>query len=1074
MTEDAAQHAVVHAAGTASGVIIGAPGTGKTTTLVDRVVRLLGEGMLPEQVLVLTPSRQAATVLRDRVGVRVTQATPGPLVRSLASFAFQIVRGATVQLGQEPPALLTGADQDRIFADLLAGDAEDGTRSWPETLSPAVRASKGFRSELRAFLAECTELGVLPGELEASGRDAWEAAADFLDEYREVMGGMRVSHRDIPELLAEATGLLAAADDSALGTLAALRVVLIDDAQELTRGGIRLVRALRGRGVAVLAFGDPDISSGAFRGASPQLFAELAQVLGDVHVLETAHRQSDSLTALTRTVTQAIGVAGRVDHRRPPGQSTEVGVRTLIAPSPHEEIDRIAATVRDWHLSDGIAWSDIAVIAHDTRQIVMLEAELAAREVPTRAAGVPRPLGSEGTVRSIVEIVRLGLTDAADRPSDLLAEALTSPFGGLDAVGLRRLRARLRHVELGEGGSTPARELLREAMQFPHLFDRVDAPEARVARRFAETLVLVHEAGAAGETIHELLWRVWDRARSIGGTALQTAWRTAADQPGGAEIARSLDSLVALFDAAKRFVERSPQEKPALFIRDILDSEVPEDTLSTPDRPGLVTLMTPATALGAEFEAVVVAGVQDGIWPNVRLRGGMLDTWRLADWLAASRDGQPEIVPGVLDRRRAALHDELRLFVRALSRARTRLVVSAVDDDDQTPSAFFSFLPPAPPAEQDELRFAHPLTLRGLVARHRRVLTSAVDTPVGDAERTASAGQLRILAEAGVAGADPDDWYGIAPASSTAPLRDLTADPVKVSPSRLEAFEECGLNWVVSSLGGDTVAPPSAGIGTIVHEAMEKVPDGDLDAMRAIVDEHWPELDFETEWIGRKERRRADLYVERVRSYIGESIGDGGRVVGAEAAFRFAVDLDDERVLPATPDGAEPDAVTAPRAVIGGVIDRVEVYPVGAGEHAAARGQKWERMSEGDGAERVVVVDLKTGKYEPDTEANVREHAQLAAYQIAVQEGLVEGAPAAALAGARLLIVSKTVGKADYRIAHQHTLDGDARTAFLHRISEAGRGMAASSFTAQVESHCADTQVRVTPCHIHTVPAVSA
>src|SRR5690606_38659254 len=576
-------------------------------------------------------------------------------------------------------------------------------------------------------------------------------------------------------------------------------------------------------------------------------------------------------------------------------------------------IDRIAAIVRDWHLSDGIAWSDIAVIAHDTRQIVMLEAELAAREVPTRAAGVPRPLGSEGAVRSIVEIVRLGLTDASDRPSDLLAEALTSPFGGLDAVGLRRLRARLRHVELGEGGSTPARELLREAMQFPHLFDRVDAPEARVARRFAETLAQVHEAGAAGETIHELLWRVWDRARSTGGTALQAAWRTAADQPGGAEIARSLDSLVSLFDAAKRFVERSPHEKPTLFIRDILDSEVPEDTLSAPDRPGLVTLMTPATALGAEFEAVVVAGVQDGIWPNVRLRGGMLETWRLAEWLAASRDGHPEIVPGVLDRRRAALHDELRLFVRALSRARTRLVVSAVDDDDQTPSPFFSFLPPAPPVEQDELRFAHPITLRGLVARHRRVLTTASD----EAERGASAGQLRILAEAGVAGAAPDQWYGVTPPSSSAPLRDLAAAPVTVSPSRLEAFEECGLNWVVSSLGGDTVAPPSAGIGTIVHEAMEKAPDGDLEAMRAIVDEHWPELDFETEWIGRKERRRADLYIERLHSYLGASTGDGGRVVGAETAFRFAVDLEDGTVHPAESETADADAAPSARAVVG-------------------------------------------------------------------------------------------------------------------------------------------------------------
>src|SRR5690606_14457440 len=129
---------------------------------------------------------------------------------------------------------------------------------------------------------------------------------------------------------------------------------------------------------------------------------------------------------------------------------------------------------------------------------------------------------------------------------------------------------------------------------------------------------------------------------------------------------------------------------------------------------------------------------------------------------------------------------------------------------------------------------------------------------------------------------------------------------------------------------------------------------------------------------------------------------DGGRVVGAEAPFRFTVDLESGVVLAAEDadalhsrgedagSGPTPDA--SPRALVSGVIDRVEVYPAGAGEHDAARGQKWERMSAA--GERVVVVDLKTGKYEPDTEAKVREHAQLAAYQIAVQEGLLEGAPA--------------------------------------------------------------------------------
>ena len=124
------------------------------------------------------------------------------------------------------------------------------------------------------------------------------------------------------------------------------------------------------------------------------------------------------------------------------------------------------------------------------------------------------------------------------------------------------------------------------------------------------------------------------------------------------------------------------------------------------------------------------------------------------------------------------------------------------------------------------------------------------------------------------------------------------------------------------------------------------------------------------------------------------------------------------------------------------------------------------------GGRHVVVVDLKSGRYEPGTEAAVAEHAQLAAYQIAVEQGLVPGAAPGGLAGARLVVVSQTLAKSDYRVAHQHGLGDERRAAFLRRVAEAARGMSASSFTAQVEAHCTEG-VFVPPCRIHTVPAVS-
>ena len=110
---DPAQRAVVDLPVDASGVVAGAPGSGKTTTVVARVAALLRPAapggapadvgvvppLQPEQVVVLTPTRPAATALRDRLALAVGIATPGALARSLAAFAYQIVRAHAVHTG---------------------------------------------------------------------------------------------------------------------------------------------------------------------------------------------------------------------------------------------------------------------------------------------------------------------------------------------------------------------------------------------------------------------------------------------------------------------------------------------------------------------------------------------------------------------------------------------------------------------------------------------------------------------------------------------------------------------------------------------------------------------------------------------------------------------------------------------------------------------------------------------------------------------------------------------------------------------------------------------------------------
>ncbi|MCR2793103.1 ATP-dependent helicase [Microbacterium sp. zg.Y625] len=1029
---DAAQRQVLALAPETSAVVVGAPGTGKTATLVARVRALVDAGVDPDTIVVLTSSRTAATALRDRLALAVGRATAGPLARSVASLAFQLVRAAAVHGGGEPPQLLTGADEDQLLQDLLAGDAEDeagGASRWPEWLPAPIRGTAGFRAEVRTFLAECTTLGVTPARLGALARrlelPAWESLASFATEYERVRADMRGAHRDAAGLVREAVGILRTSTPGAavLGPFAAVRVLLVDDAQELTLGGVELLEACRAHGIAVMAFGDPDVGSGTFRGASPRNFARLAAAAPPI-VLTGVHRGTPAQRSLLASVTERIGAVGIVSHRVRPAEPDDrvaqhASVRAFTLRSPSEEFDAIARLLRERHLRDGVPWDRCAVIAHDTRQVSALEAELAAREVPARASGPGQALGVLRPVRDLLRVVELSARPTQEWTVDDVTDVLLGVTAGMDPVELRRLRTTLRETELAAGGERSGHDLLVSGMARPLELELIDTREARRAARVAGTLAQLAAQHAGGATVHEMLWTAWERA------GLQTPWAEAAHGHGplAEQANRDLDAVVALFQAAKRAVEREDGAPPLAFVRGILDSDVAEDRLTAPPPEASVRVLTPAGSLGLEFDTVVVAGVQDGVWPNTRLRGSLLETWRLA----GAVEGDDAV--DVLDRRRQAMHDELRLFARAVSRATSQLIVTAVDDDDTGPSVLFELLPDPQPAPREA---EHPLTLRGLVALHRRALT---DPRAPAAARAAAAGQLALLADAGVAGADPAQWYGVAGPTTTAPLRDLDREDVRVSPSRLQALEQCQLDWVIAELGGDA-GGAVAGLGTLIHAALEHGAGLDEEGLWDIVQQRWKELDFDAAWRDRAERTRARDLVRRLHRYLRDAEREGVTLVSAEPHFEVPIPL---------PDAGEHTAV------LSGYIDRVEIGPDGS----------------------VVIVDLKTGKTEPQTDKAVADNPQLAAYQLAFESGAVAAPDGARPGGAKLLVLRPTAASKDYVTPRQLPFDDDSRAAFVARVVAAVDVMRGTSFVAPYEEHCRDEH-SYGLCRIHTIGAVSS
>jgi len=1029
---DPTQQAVLALPDGRHAAVFGAPGTGKTTTLT----RLVAQRMRRDDavstdghatVLALTSARTAATALRDRLAAAVDRVVPGALARTVNSLAFQVVAHAAAVQGQDTPTLLTGGEQDRIIADLLAGHELDGTGpAWPDPITAVVRERAGFRTALRDVMMRAVAAGIEPDDMrelgDETGHPEWRAVADFVDGYRAALTAFRATSLDSAELVAFATAAVLRGELPA--SVAALRLVVVDDTQELVEGEIALLGALARSGVQLVAFGDPDIAASAFRGAEPDVLGRLAVRLGvdrvDDVVLGTVHRHPSAVRALVDAVTGRIGAAAAGRQRLATASRTDSrpdAVVHLEAASRSALVTAVARRLREHRLLDGVPWHRMVVVTRSGAAIPELVRSLSVAEVPATAGAAPVRPRDDPAARALLDAAAVALGVLPLDPALATAFA-TGPLGGLDTLAMRRLRLALRREELAGGGTRTADELLVDALGAPERIATIDAAFARRAARLARSLVQARADADAGASIEEILWGLWERS----GLAGTWGGQSAAGGVGAAEADRHLDAVVGLFTAAKRFVERSPDAPARVFVDDLLGADLPEDSIGPDRTAGRVRVLTPSATIGLECDVVVVLGLQDGVWPNTRVRGSLLDP----DGLVRAAEGIPH---SPVDDRAAVIADELRLFARAVSRATTQVIVGTVANDDEAPSPFVRLVP-VPPDRQPTV---HPLSLRGLAGSlRRRVVTT------GDHE---AASALARLAEAEVPGAAPDDWYGLAEPTTEDPLVDLDAPPepdpdggepiaptVAVSPSRIGTFEECPVHWFVQTFGGGAPSP-AMGIGTIVHEAMEHATAVDVESLWERVEARWDELTFESPWVADRERARTRRMIEGLSDYLRTFASAGRRLLGAETSFAL---------------------VTGP-ARVRGSIDRIEIDPEG----------------------RVSVVDLKTGRSMPSEKKDMPEHPQLGAYQLAVEDGAVDGVPPGApMADARLVFVQNPRGGHAYSERTQHAFDDDARGAYRARLHDVARGMAARTFVANVDDHCEKARTGV-ECRIHVVGEVT-
>lgn len=618
---------------------------------------------------------------------------------------------------------------------------------------------------------------------------------------------------------------------------------------------------------------------------------------------------------------------------------------------------------------------------------------------------------------------------------------LTSRLGGASSMDVRRLRQQLRSIELQSGGHRPSDDLLLGALLHPETL-----PEEGVGRavhRIAAVLSAGRKALARPEsTSTEVLWALWEAS------GLEKTWvaQSRGAGPDADAAHRNLDAMIGLFEAADRFDEQMRGAGAEQFLDFIDAQDLPMDTLAARGvRQDAVEILTPALAAGQSWRTVYVCGLQEGTWPNTTVRGSLLATGDLVDLCdarirqrAEQQAGEEQVPPARIrsypERVRDTRHDELRMFAVAATRASTRLVLTAVRNDDQAPGEFFDFVLPTDAVGDSTdvpiTRVRRPATLRSLVAELRRTLVEesmnamrAEDaqqedtqqdgapmhnapeeealTPEASAYRLDAASRtLARLANAQTPGAAPDEWWGLLPLSSTELLfahrpadhaeldenhgedgEEQAENPgrrtITLSPSRLETIHSSPLDWLVSAARAEAQTDLSRSLGTLVHAIAEEYPTGTLEELQTALDERISSLGVPA----RKDDETDEEYRERVpwESY---ALYERAKRMILRLSYYYRQHMGDAGWQNLGVEGSFAVRVPVPfdpagevgelDALLTGRVDRLE------GTAPAE-----------DGTRRYAIVDLKTGKSKP-TGSEMETHPQLAAYQIAVEAGAGE------------------------------------------------------------------------------------
>jgi len=603
-------------------LILAGAGSGKTRVITSRIAYLVGDGHAqPEEVLAVTFTNKAAEEMRARVENLLGSDCSGMWVSTFHSLCARLLR-------REAPAI--GLSRDFVIYDssdqlTVVKQALKELHIDDSFVQPRVALSRISHAKNRMEGPE-----VIAASASWNPRDAQLAKV-----YEYYLKALKDSTAlDFDDLLLKTVELFEQSERVRAKYSKQFRFVMVDEYQDTNRPQYLLIRRLAEVHRNLCVVGDPDQSIYKWRGADLRNILDFEHDFPEAKIvkLERNYRSTQIiLDAASAVISQN---RNRKDKHLWTDRKGGDRITYFRGADELEEADFITRTART-SLADDVD-SLVAVLYRTNSQSRTIEDALMREGVAYKVVGGVR-FYERREIKDALAYLRLVINPHDDVS---LRRVINTPARG---IGKGVMEA-VENVEPGAGEDLP---LLAAGLQ-PTL--SANSLWARIVRGL-EDRAFPNRAAASLAAFRDLIVSLTEMARresvsiAIGKMLDQSGYLQDLREDRSEDSESRVENLAELVSAAREYESREAEPTLGGFVdRLSLLSDADEEQGS---RDARVWMMTLHSAKGLEFPVVILAGLEEGLFPHSR-----------------SSDDEEE------------LEEERRLCYVGMTRARTKLVLT--------------------------------------------------------------------------------------------------------------------------------------------------------------------------------------------------------------------------------------------------------------------------------------------------------------------------------------------------------------------------------------------------------------